>query len=52
MKQGRVHIRLSEELAKDIKSYAERHHTTVTALVEDYFRDLLKEERSSDIEVG
>lgn len=56
MKEGRAHIRLPEELKTEIKSYARRHHTTMNALIEQYFRKLLVEEQKelllSDIEVG
>jgi hypothetical protein len=56
MKDGRAHIRLPEQLKKEIQGYARRHHTTMNALIEQYFRRLLDEEKKEllllDIEVG
>jgi hypothetical protein len=43
-KTGRLHIRVSPELAENIKAYADRHKSTLTELVEMYFRKLLAEE--------
>lgn len=56
MKEGRAHIRLPEELKKEMQGYVKRHHTTMNALIEKHFRHLLNEEKKdlllSDIEVG
>lgn len=55
-KEGRFHLRLRKELEQKMKSYAERHETTITALVEQHFLELLREEERmlalQDIEVG
>ena len=52
MKEGRVHIRLPNELKQQMQDYARRHHITLNALIEQHFRKLLEDEQSSDIEVG
>lgn len=43
-KTGRLHIRVSPELAERIKAYAERHDKTLTEIVEGQFIKLLEEE--------
>lgn len=43
-KTGRLHIRVSPQLADDIKAYADRHGKTLTELVEGYFQKLLDDE--------
>lgn len=43
-KTGRLHIRVSPELAEGIKAYADRHDKTLTDIVEDCFRRLLDDE--------
>lgn len=45
LKEGRLHVRLDDKLAKDIKEYAKRRGTTLTVLVQQYFIALLDEER-------
>ena len=44
MKKGRLHLRIPEELADNVKAYAERHGTTVSDLVRQYLVDLLNQE--------
>lgn len=51
-KEGRLHIRLSQEIVDQLKDYAKRHHTTVTALVQQTLLDLFLAEESTDIEPG
>jgi len=43
-KTGRLHIRVTPELADDIKAYADRRGITITQLVETVFRNLLDQE--------
>ena len=43
-KTGRLHIRVSPELAESIKAYADRHNKTLTELVEEGFKRLLEDE--------
>lgn len=49
MKDERINIRLDSKLAQQIKSYAKRQHTTVTALIERHLRDLLEQERLKSV---
>jgi len=52
-KEGRFHIRVPTSLREQMKSYAERHHTTINAIVEQFFVALLRDEqRGDDVEVG
>lgn len=43
-KTGRLHIRVSPELAEAIKGYVARHNTTLSAVVEDHLSSLLEQE--------
>lgn len=47
MKDGRIHIRVEKKIADRMKKYAEEHHTTVSAIVEQYFVRLLHEDLMS-----
>jgi len=44
-RDGRLHIRLPENLKKEVQLYAERHHTDITTLVTRFFVQLLEHER-------
>lgn len=43
-KTGRLHIRVTPELAGDIKAYADRHRVTLSELLDGLFKDLIKNE--------
>lgn len=45
MKQARVHLRVSMKLLKQVRAYADRRQTTVTALVTRFFVELVEEEK-------
>lgn len=51
MKNGRIHIRLEEELGERIRQYAKKHGITLTLLVDRHFRKLLEEERAREEEL-
>ena len=40
-----------EELVRQIKEYAKRHHTSVSKLVNNYFRELLSKEKKSFVDM-
>ena len=44
-KDGRLHLRLDDQLVDDIKGYAARRGVTLTLLVQQYFMALLDEEK-------
>ena len=46
-----LHLRLDRDLKERVRRYAERRHTTITALVTAFFRALLHaEEEKKDAE--
>lgn len=49
MKDGRIHLRLERWLAEEIKEYAKRHGTTVSALADSFFRDLIIAEKDEQV---
>lgn len=50
-RDGRLHLRVTKELAAEIKEYAKRKSTTVNSLVEKYLIHLLvSEEKRRDAE--
>ncbi len=48
-KDGRLHLRVTQPLADQIRAYAARHHTSVTQVVTDYFIELLKKEETPKV---
>lgn len=46
-KIGRLSLRLELQLVDDMKDYAKRHGTSLTALVSTYFNQLLLKEAQS-----
>ena len=44
-KDGRVNIRLDTKLVKQVKAYAKRNHTTVSALIIEHLRELIVQDR-------
>ncbi len=54
MKEGRLHLRLNEDLLKAAKVIADKRGVTVTFLVDQYFRCLVDEDlrQKSDEELG
>ncbi len=49
-KNGRIHIRVKEELADKVRCLAKRRHTTVTALIEQFFLELVEQEENQSVE--
>jgi hypothetical protein len=47
-KDGRFQIRIPDKLKEQIQGYADRHHTTVSAMVTRFFLKLLAEEQKSE----
>lgn len=47
MKDRRLNIRVDAKLETQVKAYAKRHHTTVSAIVERQLRELLVQERQA-----
>ena len=47
MKDARINLRMEASLAKQMKKYAERHGTTVSAIVDKHFRDLIEVDRQT-----
>jgi hypothetical protein len=46
-KKGRLSLRLRDDtFVRDVHAFAERNHTSVTALVEAYLAQLLESERN------
>jgi len=54
MKEGRLHLRLNEDLLKAVKMIADKRGVTITFLVDQYFRRLVGEDlrQKSDEELG
>lgn len=48
-KESRIAVRLDATTAREIRAYAERRGTTLTAIIEKHLRDLLREERDSPV---
>ena len=46
-KDGRFQVRIPDSLKEAIRRYADRHHTTVSALVTRFFLRLLEEEKKA-----
>lgn len=46
-KDSRLNIRLESKLALQVKAYARRNRTTISAIVEKHLRELLSQERQS-----
>lgn len=44
-KEGRINLRLDAKLVLKVKSYARRHGTTMSALIEAHLKELLEKER-------
>jgi hypothetical protein len=47
MKDTRFNVRIESKLAAQVKAYAKRHRTTVSAMVVRQLRELLAQERQS-----
>jgi predicted DNA binding CopG/RHH family protein len=54
MKEGRLHLRLNEDLLEAVKMIADKRGVTITFLVDQYFRRLVGEDlrQKSDEELG
>lgn len=50
-KEGRINLRLDVKLVLKVKSYARRHGTTMSALIEAYLRETLEKERIAPTKV-
>jgi hypothetical protein len=50
-KNGRLQIRIPEELKKWVQKYAERNHTDVSTLVTRFFVKLKEEEKKKDFPI-
>jgi hypothetical protein len=48
MKEGRIHIRCDEKLANQMRKYAKKKRTTLSAIIEEHFRFLLELEKVSN----
>lgn len=51
MRDSRLNLRLESKMLNEMKKYAKRNRTTVSALVDQYFRELLAKERTVIIAV-
>lgn len=49
-KQGRLHLRLDEQLVADLHDYAKRHGTSVNAVASMLFEQLLEREKETKYE--
>jgi|HubBroStandDraft_1064217.scaffolds.fasta_scaffold507413_2 hypothetical protein len=45
-RDSRFNVRLESKLVEEVKKYAKRNHTSVAALIESHFRELLARERT------
>jgi len=46
-KGARINLRMEVSLVKQMKKYAERYGTTVSAIVDKHFRDLIEVDRQA-----
>lgn len=51
-KNGRVYLRVNDALKKDMESYAQRHSTSLSALVTTFFENLLRKEEEDRIKAA
>lgn len=49
--KGRLNITVDEKLLKGVKRYAERHNTSISRLVEEYFKRITRPGRKNIIDL-
>lgn len=47
--KARLNITIEEELVYKIKSYAEKHQSSVSQLIEDYFKTIVKKPKRKSL---